>query len=377
MPGRLLALLIFALSALSLPLAVQAQEDLQYRRIELIDGSVLYVRILDTDAETLRVQTRKGDALIPWMDVLDLTDITREDYEAHATLRLAYIATTAADAELQPTADAVSARFQDAVGEAPLVNLLRGPTLDTRLGPERRAALKSCDLEDQQCVGDAVAAAELQGYIYGRVEPAKDQVRATFVYVSLVDSPARRDVTVPFKRGELPAQSSLLAAVWHLLQLDERTLPQTGPDAAPTTVATGAPRGDSDSSQGRSQPSAADPAAAGAGEAATSRGVFIPLPGAPALFARQGTKVAASAGAVAVLTGATVYVVGGVGLGVPWDEDEAQWADPVFLTGVGVVSYVAFSLITNQIVARTLKPRKAQAARLQLAPSPGGLTLRF
>ena len=198
--------------------------------------------------------------------------------------------------------------------------------------------------------------AGLDGYVYGQFEPVGDQIRATFIRVDLPDAREASSIAVSYRVKQMPAQSSLYRAAWHLMELDPETLPvfeEETPEPEATT-------------DGGQQPSRA-----GAMEA---EGVYWPVAGAPAFLGSQTMPAAVAAGSAVVITGAAIYVTGGVGLSVPWNEDQAGWADPLFLGGVGVATWVVSSLVANQILVRTL-PKAGVAAKVE--PGSAGLTLRF
>ncbi len=180
---------------------------------------------------------------------------------------------------------------------------------------------------------------------------------------------------------------SLYQSTWRLLGLDLDTLddvppdaprdqaPEARPPAADTSVAAAPPEGSGGVSDDLANPEDSTTEDS-AGRAPLTEGRFIPLPGAPALAAGEPQTFAVAAGVVGLVTGATVYAVGGVGLSVPWTIDQAPAADPLFLGGIGTATFIVTSVVANQVLVKVTSKR-GQAGRIQFTPSPQGIALKF
>lgn len=370
-----------------------AQEAPQYRQVELLDGRVLVVQVLGTDDQGLLVDGRDGQMQLPWMDIINLEEVTEEAFIEAVTHRLVYVGTWVQEAGLEEDAQAIARRFEEAVASAPRMNLLREQELDAMLSSSDERRLAACEPSEVECVRPFVGSPDTQEYLYGVVEPLPGRMRVTMNRIDLKTGMKLESVPMAYEAQDPISNLSLYQSTWRLLGLDLDTLvsvPEDAPregtppaDDPPkdSAIAAGtSAEGETLSSEQSDQaPDSASDAAStmeSAAKAPLTQNRFIPLPGAPALAAGEARTFALATGVVGLITGATVYATGGVGLSVPWTVDQAPVSDPLFLGGVGTVTFVVSSLIANQVIVKITSKRSA-ASRVQVSPSPHGLAFHF
>ena len=371
---------VLTLSASQLALADEAQ----YRRIEMIDGAIHEGQILGSDGQSMDVLTPRGKVKLPMMDIINLTEMSQAEFDALMAEKIAWVGVRSVRSDQKKAAETVSANFQTNLKKLPWTQVTGGNSLSQALGPERSKALSRCVVDDLTCVSTALQGAPFDSFMFGVTEPVGDQVRTTFRLVGLESTSDPRQVSVVWRGNTLPADSSLLQAASVLRGVD---IPANLVGTPPTETASGSAPPEKAPAEVKAPP-AETPVATNTPPSTPPEekprqergepipGAMYPLPGAPAIFAGKPEKLLPALGVVAAATGAAVYVVGGVGLDVPWTETQGTWADPLFLSGVGLVTYLATTLITNQIMSHTLEPA-TPAQAFYLEATPGGLTLRF
>ncbi len=327
--------------------AVHAQE---FRRVTLTDGSVHRGIVKAGDAENLVLETLDGDVALPIMDIVQIEPVDRETllHETDGYLLCLPLPRGTPAAE-----GALAQRLCLAMRR----DLLQPVPVD-HLPEDLRQRLRAC--HDLGC--SAQVASEIDaGYLLETQVSSRgggfDVSASLYRVAEGRASPAhnaKASIPGPDEAGEAVARCAriLLGEEAPAVPVPEGVA-ESGPEVAPGPESpTEAP--------GTAQPGQVEEAGDEALQSSLKKYDYLPVPGLAGarVFGSPGGTIVAT-GAVAAVTGLTVYVVGDLrvvgadkGLAVPWTYEERGIKDAALLTGTGVATYCLTTWAANVLVRK-------------------------
>lgn len=357
-------------------LSLVAQQGMEYRTITQIDGSVHRGIVVGSDADALYLETSHGQIAIPIEEVMEVESLSREQFLAAEGRRIVYLGLQS------PKESLATAREIDAIM---LQALQRDQLLITAaedLEEEPRRALLAC--EDLECkLG--ILRAENVWVVYGSIKPARERYQVIFhrldrnmnhmrdVAIMLADPQGEQDRlqrAAALVLGEKPASDDPdLEMVGRKeierQELEARARTEAQQERAQARVAKKQAKAQAKAERERRRQDRAQAREAGSSvvspELAQARRLdLMPIPGASSYLHYGNLPIAmASTGVVLGISSTVVFLMGDTrrlgtqnGLSVPWTYEQRLSRNAVFLSGAGVLTYVASTLLINQIVRR-------------------------
>lgn len=321
-----------------------AQDDAQFRRIELSDGRVIVGQVVGTDSDGITLRSGDKDEVISWVDLADMVEIAEAEYLETQKPKITYWGSASelgSGIQFTDVADG----FKAALDAGPETRLVDSNDLFRTLPNRQQNDLLLCETTDRECLSSILVNTGLNSYFFSVFDSHNTNTRVTFFRVGLTEDAPNKNVSLSFPADSLPSESSLYQAAWTLLELPWDTLPKGMEAVEPPP----APIAESES-----------PGAAKSGLTQNLQSPWVPLPGVPAIHYQDRRTLFISSAAVGVLTGAAVYFTGGVGLSVPWDRHQAAYADPLFLGGVGALTYGLTSIASNHLLEKIVYKKRQQ-----------------